>query len=162
MVRPTVNSVKHYVQVSLATIAAGLVVTTNIAFSQEAASTAADQVRIGASIKAIFVEMWVRGSELSPGTVLMTLYKTPNGAAAMTAAEMAAMHDYTNKNNIIYHTQGLTNDTDADAIPFIRQWFKIPKGKQRMALGDVWRLSLFSQGAIDNVQCGFMVYKEYF
>ncbi len=78
----------------------------------------------------------------------------------MTAAQSAALHAYDNKKNVLYHTQGLTNDADADAIPFIRQWFKIPKGKQRFGLDDTLLLAVHSQ-ALDHVICGFMTYKEY-
>ncbi len=162
MVRPQVHSRKHYVQQSLTTVAGAAILDFGFAVAVEQGSTTGvfDVVE-GNSIKAIFVEMWVRSPEASPGTVLMTLYKRGAGATAMTVTEQAALGDYDNKKNVMYHTQGLTNDTDADAIPFIRQWFKIPKGKQRMGLGDKWSLSIFSQGTIDNVICGFVTYKEY-
>ncbi len=160
MVRPMVHSVKHYVQVSLTAVLGGAGDDTIIAFAKETAN-AADEVKEGSSIKAVYVEMWVAGTEASPGSVLLSLYKMPGAGSAMTIAEQAALHDYPNKKNVLYHTQGLFNDNDADAIPFIRQWFKIPKSKQRFGLGDALRLQIFAQGAIDMRICGFMTYKEY-
>ncbi len=162
MVRPTVNSNKHYVQQSLATVLGGAQLNIVIADGIDAPGSSPIGVRVGSSIKAVFIEMWARGSELSPGTVLMTFYKKGAGDAAITLAEAASLHTYNNKKNIFYHTQGLSNDTDSTATPFIRQWFKIPKGKQRMGLNDQLQLNVFSQGAIDQVICGFMTYKEYF
>ncbi len=163
MVRATVNSTKHYVQQSLASVLGSAILDIGIATAVNApsANTAAE-VREGCIIKAVFIEMWIRGSELSPGSVLVSFYKRSGGDTAMTAVEQASLFTYDNKKNIFYHTQGLTNDTDADAIPFIRQWFKIPKGKQRFGLNDKLSLSIFAQGAIDQVICGFFVYKEYF
>ncbi len=161
MVRPMVNSVKHYVQFSLETITASAAEDKIVAFAKEVADDA-NECRIGASIKAIYLEFWVRTQSTSPASVLMTFYKGTSGVAAMTAIEQAALHDYDNKKNIFYHTQGLTNDQDADAIAFFRGWIKIPKGKQRMALGDVLRVSVFAQGAVDLTLCGFATYKEYF
>ncbi len=79
----------------------------------------------------------------------------------MTFAEQTALHSYNQKNLVFYHTQGITNDQDADATPFLRQWFKIPKGKQRMALGDNLLVSVSVQ-ALDNIICGFATYKEYY
>ena len=160
MVRPMVHSRKHYVQQSLATILAGVADDIIIAFAKETAD-AADEVKEGNSIKAVWIEMWIRTQSTSPGSVLATLYKMPGDGSVMLATDQAALHDYANKKNVLYHTQGLTNDQDADAIPFIRQWFKIPKGKQRFGLGDALRLSIFAQGALDLTICGFMTYKEY-
>ncbi len=157
--RAIIHSRKHYVQVSLTEVLAGAVLDTIIAFPKEVADDA-NEVEVGATIKAVFVEMWVRTNDTSPGTVTIDLYKTSSGAVGMSAVEAAALHDYDNKKNILYHTQGLSNDQDADAIPFIRQWFKIPKGKQRFGLGDTLRLNIFSQ-ALDQVVCGFITYKEY-
>jgi len=156
-----IHSRKHYVQISLATVAAGLIVNTVLANGVAvSAKNAPNEVEEGAIVKAIFVEMWVRSSEASPGTVLVSLYKSQENKA-MTFVNQIALDTYDNKRNILYHTQGLTNDTDADAIPFVRQWFKIPRGKQRIALADRLSLAISSQGAIDNVICGFATYKEY-
>jgi len=158
--RSIIHSKKHYVQVSLATITGGASVVTNLVVAVDIVTTSNVEVLTGSSIKAVFVEMWIRSTELSPGTVLVSLVKCVDGQT-ITFADHINLNDYSNKKNVLYHTQGLTNDTDADAIPFLRQWFKIPKGKQRFGLGDTLRLIVTSQAAIDNVQCGFATYKEY-
>ncbi len=158
-----INSTKHYVQQSLATVVGSSTTIVNVATSVNAPSAnLANEVREGAVIKAIYLEMWVRSTELSPGTVLVSFMKRPGSSVSPTFANMVSMFDYANKKNIFYHTQGLTNENSADAIPFIRMWVKIPKGKQRMGLGDRFDLVITSQAAIDNVICGFFTYKEYY
>ncbi len=155
-----INSNKHYVQQSLATVLGGAASAILIAQAVNA-PTSATQVREGAVIKAVFVEMWVRSSELSPGTALLSIVKTVD-LQTPTFTDVTNLDAYTNKKNVLYHTQGLTNENSADAIPFVRMWQKVPKGKQRMGLGDSLFLVVASQAAIDNVICGFFVYKEYF
>ena len=160
--KPVINTNKHYVQVSLATILAGARLNTFIANAVDAPlANSAAEVRQGSVIKAVYIEMWVRTNDTSPGTALISFMKLPGTAVAPTFAQLIALHSYENKKNIFYHTQGLTNDQDADAIPFIRGWFKIPKGKQRQGLGDSLILSISAQ-ALDQNICGFMVYKEEF
>ncbi len=155
-----IASVKHYIQVSLATVLAGAILNTSIAAGTALLGINQPfEVKEGSVVKAVYVEMWVRAGDTVPGSTLLTLYKTTE-FQTMTFAESVALHTYNNKKNILYHTQGLTNDQDADAIPFIRQWFKIPKGKQRFGLGDQLTLAISAQ-AIDNIVCGFMTYKEY-
>ncbi len=158
--KPVIKSVKHYVQVSLATVLAGAKLTTNIVDGVPLLSVSdPDEVPEGSVVRAVFIEMWIRAGDTSPGSTLVSLYKTSGGLSAMSFAESTALHTYDNKKNILYHTQGLTNDQNADAIPFIRQWFKIPKGKQRFGLGDTLRLNISAQ-ALDNIVCGFMTYKS--
>ncbi len=161
--KPVIQSEKHYIQVTLSTVTAGAatahLIAEGVSIGNMAAANAF-QVRTGANLKAVFVEMWVRAGSTSPGSVLLTLVKTVDGQTP-TFADMAALNTYTNKKNVLYHTQGLTNDQDADAIPFVRRWFKIPKGKSRFGLGDRLYLVISAQ-AIDSIVCGFMVYKEYF
>ncbi len=160
--RPPIHSVKHYLQQSLATVAGGLLVNFTIAKARAVQSiTNNEDVVEGAVIKAVFVEMWVRSTELSPGTVLVSLVKVPGIGAAPIFADVVNLNDYDNKKNVLYHTQGLTNENSTSAVPFVRQWFKIPKGKQRFGLDDRLILSIASQAAIDNVICGFATYKEY-
>ncbi len=159
--RAPIHSEKHYIQTSLSTVAAGAQLNIPIASGVALLNkNLASEVVEGAFVKAVYIEMWIRGSETSPGSVLVSLVKNPE-FGSMTVAEHAALNDYTNKKNVLYHTQGLANDQDADAIPFLRQWFKIPKGKQRFGLGDLLQLSIFAQGAIALVVCGFVTYKEY-
>ncbi len=157
--RPPIVSVKHYVQTSLTTIVGGAALAITLA-SVVDNPTAANTVKAGCVLKAVFVEMWVRSTELSPGTVLVSLIKAPDGQTP-NFADSIALHAYNNKKNVLYHTQGLTNENSTSAIPFVRQWFKIPKGKQRFGTGDTLFLLISSQAAIDNVICGFTTYKEY-
>ncbi len=162
MVRPVVHSTKHYVQTSLATVAAGTIL--SVTASNGVAVQNKDnsqEVEEGSTVKALYVELWVRSGEITPGTFIFIIEKRPAGHAAPSTAEMAALHDYDNKRNVLYTTQGLTNDANADAIAVYRAWIKIPKGKQRQGLGDRLAWSIFAQGAIDLHVCGFMTYKEY-
>ncbi len=161
--RPIVQSNKHYVQTTLSTLtpAAGVA---NIILAQALDVVAAGNpthVKTGAVIKAVFVEHWIRTGDTAPGAVQATILKIPGAGVVPTTADMAALHAYNNKKNIFYVTQGLTNDQDADATPFIRQWFKIPKSKQRFGLDDLLVLNLRTI-ALDQIHCGFVTYKEYF
>ncbi len=158
--RAPIHSTKHYIQESLATVLAGankeIIIAKAVAIQNVDNKT---EVQEGALIKAVFVEMWVRAGDTAGGSSLLTLVKTPLGTS-MAFANQVDLHNYENKKNIFYHTQGLTNDQDADAIPFIRQYFKIPKSKQRFGLGDKLSLYVAAQ-ALDNIICGFFTYKEY-
>ncbi len=157
--RPPIHSKKHYVQESLMTITAGAV-DTNIMVNAIEQPVALPDVVEGALVKAIFIERWVRTNDTAPGAFTAIVVKHNGGVNDPSAAEMAALGDWNNKKNILYTTQGLSNDTNSIATPFLRNWIKIPKGKQRMGLGDTIRLHIFAQ-ALDQNVCGFATYKEY-
>ncbi len=162
MVRPMVHSTKHYVQTSLATILGSaksdVVLVDAVAVVDK---NAVFEVEEGSTIKAVFIEEWIRSSETSPGSFVAVLYKAPSGLAPFTTIELAALNDADNKKNILYSSQGLVNDQDADALGVSRGWYKIPKSKQRFGLGDRLIWTIFAQGAIDLVRCGLATYKEY-
>jgi len=161
--KPVINTRKHYVQWTITPIAQATTVIQKIATAVPGpdANTNIEVVE-GAVIKAVYVELWVIGqSDSASGNFLGSLYKKPGDATSMTQAEHVDLHNYTNKKNVLYHTQGITNDGVANATPFIRQWFKIPKGKQRMGLQDSIQLALSTQAESANF-CGFATYKEQF
>ncbi len=158
--RAPITSVKHYIQKSLTTVLAGQIENIVLVDAETPSATnAAQDVIVGSVVKAVYIEMWVRTGDTAPGTSLVTLVKTPDNQTP-SFADMIALDAYTNKKNILYHTQGLINDQDADAIPFLRGWFKIPKGKQRFGVGDRLILVVTAQ-ALDNIICGFATYKSY-
>ncbi len=57
-------------------------------------------------------------------------------------------------------TQGVFGDKFTNSVALVRQWFKIPKGKQRFGLGDQLFVTAQSTGQ-DFQLCGFATYKEY-
>ncbi len=81
----------------------------------------------------------------------------------MTTGQMAALHDYDNKKNILFTAQGLLTPNDGGQVPVLRSWYKIPKGKQRFGLADELVLSIRNNNAtaIDINLCGVIIYKEY-
>ncbi len=158
--RAPIQATKKYIQTSLSTVLAGANLNILLAQGIDIVTGSDKDVVTGSIIKAVFVEMWVRAGDTAGGSTLISLIKIPGDGALPTFAEMVALNDYTNKKNILYHTQGITNDQDADAIPFMRGWFKIPKGKQRFGLADRLILSISAQ-ALDNIVCGFATYKAY-
>ncbi len=159
--RAPIHSNKHYIQKSLTTVVAGNVDNIVLAVATDVvASGNATHIITGAIIKAVYVELWVRSGEANPGTALISLIKVPGAGGVPTFAQLISLYTYNNKKNVLYHTQGLTNFNQADAIPFIRGWFKIPKSKQRFGLDDILTLAVSAQ-ALDSVVCGFATYKEY-
>ncbi len=158
--RAPIHAVKHYVQVTLATATVGTLVQREIADSKSVISAGAEDVLEGSIIKAIYLEFWIRGAETSPGAYQFIFGKAKAGSGGPTFAEIANLHDYNEKANVFFFSQALTNVSGADAIPVVKGWIKVPKGKQRMALGDKWYIA-WAGLALDVNLCGFATYKEY-
>ncbi len=149
---------------SQGTIAQAALLTVNVVEGIEGAMAQPEHVREGASVKAVFVELWLQNDSASVvGSFNGIVFKNPGGANNPSAADMAALHDWDNKKNILFTSQGLTPQTDSGVFPFCKQWIKIPKGKQRIGLGDKIQIVVRNSNAtaIDVAFCGFCVYKDY-
>ncbi len=160
--RPIIHSNKHTIQRSIETVTAGTVKDFDIIHAVHVVNkNLAIEVEEGATVKAVYIEMWVRSGEITAGSGQAILYKSSGETGTPSLAEMADLNSWPNKKNILYTTQGLFNDQDTVAIPILKGWIKIPRGKQRFGLGDKLRLSISAAGAIDLHWCGFALYKEY-
>ncbi len=162
MVAP-INSIKHYVHIENASTASAAIRSLVIVDAVSApAAGAASEVKEGSIVKAIFLEYWVKSeAAANTDTKFQMMYeKVPAGQVSVTFAQMNNLGAYTNKKNVLYFTQGVLGDTNTDSVPIHRTWFLIPKGKQRMGLGDRIVVSLTATGtAVQN--CGFTTFKEY-
>jgi len=163
MVRPQVHSTKHYVQFSRSTVLT--VARNNESLVHAVEGTVAnlvDEVVEGSVIKAVFIELWVIDSG-NDGSGVVTLIKMPQDSGGPTFTNMNALGTYNNKKNIFYTTQGLfPNDGIANPRLVMKDWFKIPKSKQRFGLGDKLVLTIANNGTNNLFYCGFTTYKEYF
>ncbi len=162
--RAVVKSKKHIVQVSQGTVSQAAVVSTKLIESQEATSSTPSAVEEGAIVKACYVEFWVsQDSSSVVGSYTIALVKNPSGLTGPTTTNMAALHDWDNKKNILFTAQGLLTPNDGGQVPVLRGWYKIPKGKQRFGLGDELKLTIRNNNAtaIDINFCGLAIYKEY-
>ncbi len=165
MMAPIV-SVKHYVPHTNALIAAaGL--RNNILALAVAVGDAHDQVEDvteGSIIKAVHLDMWaINGGTTGTSTQFTAiLEKVPAGQTPATAAQLLNLQSYPNKKNVLHSFQGnLSAGVDGSmSTPYLRGWFKIPKGKQRMGLGDQIVVSLTPVTQACEI-CGMAVYKEY-
>ncbi len=158
--KPTINSIKHYVQVLTTAIASGGIAAFDLinTVPKGAARANTADVEEGAIIKACFVEFWLKAD--NPNfTVNGALFKMPAGVAGPTFAQMNNMSGYPNKKNVLEFHQGLAPSGD-QVMAMFRGWYKIPKGKQRFGLGDVLRVEFSMTGSPGDV-CGFATYKEY-
>ncbi len=156
-----VHSTKHYVQHSIGTVTAGAVEDNDFVFATDVgAKNLVNEVEEGSSVKAIYLELWIRSAATSAASFVFCVAKRGGGQDQPTASDMAALGDFVNKKNILYVTQGLTNDVDSSAMALYRGWIKIPKSKQRCGLGDKISWHLFAVGQSINF-CGFVTYKEY-
>ncbi len=160
-----INSNKHYVGRTLVGVSSGA--NQNFVVSDAVvapATTNAFDVRQGAVIKAVWIELWLLGNAATTvnSSFDVTLEKVPSNGIAMTFAQSQNLGAYTNKKNILYTTQGVVGSAKDgnQALPLLRQWFKIPKGKQRQGLGD--RIILNISALVNDLTiCGMAIYKEY-
>ncbi len=117
----------------------------------------ARDVPVGAVVKAVYVELWTNTSSAQVGSQQALVAKFPANSG-ITFANHGDLNSYENKKNIFYTTQGLSGDSNSNPTPIIRQWIKIPKGKQRIGLGDKIQLSVASF-LEDLSLCGLIIYK---
>ncbi len=162
MVRPMVHSTKHYVQISISSVAATAKVTEDLVDAVAVnLVTDSDEVAEGSTVKAIYVELSVLANTALQNFIMVIL-KVPGSGAGPAFSDMVALFDYPNKKNILYTTQGLApNDGVGQPQTILRGWIKIPKSKQRFGLGDRILLVLANQGDNTVNYCGFATYKEY-
>ncbi len=160
--RPRVNTTKHYQQTSLESVASGAVRSIQEIFAVVNLSrNLPSEVREGAIISAIYLEMWVQSDDATQGSVICTVEKLQSGATNPSAGDMAALHTYDNKKNILYTQMGLIGNNVAYPSAVVKGWFKIPKSKQRFGLGDKLIFTVFAQ-TNGLTLCGFATYKEQF
>ncbi len=159
-IKPPIKSIKHYVHFPAATVVSGAIGNFKPidAIAEGAARATAANVEEGCEIKAVFVEMWMSGQTVD-NTIGWALYKIPSGGAGTTAAQLSNMSTYQNKKNVLKFGQGL-GPTSGNVVPVLREWIKIPKGKQRFGLGDEFVFSFTGTGTSAHA-CGFATYKEY-
>ncbi len=158
--RAPIHSIKHYTQTPATGVASAaiLAITLVSAIAKGAARASPFEIEEGAIIKAVWVEYWVKAD--NPNfTVSGCVLKTPANVAKPTAVDMANIGSYANKKNILEFHQGLAPSGD-QTLALFRQWFKIPKGKQRFGLLDKLSLIVHFAGSAGDI-CGFATYKEY-
>ncbi len=159
-----ITSRKHIFQISQSTVGQAAVVNTTFITAIEGTRSTPNHVSEGAIVKACYVEFWVSQDSASVvGSYTVILYKNPGNNAIASATNLAALHDYDNKKNILFTAQGLLTPNDGGQVPVLRAWYKIPKGKQRFGLGDTMQIAIRNNNAtaIDINFCGNVIYKEY-
>ncbi len=159
-----INSVKHYVHTTGQTVATATLASFDLVRAVVAPATAnAFNVEEGSIVKAVYIELWIAGfgatTEVSTFTLIVE--KEPGNGTAMVIGQALNLGAYPNKKNILYTTQGTLGAVvdGAQAVPIIRNFVLIPKGKQRMGLDDSIRIHI---AAVNPLRiCGIATYKEY-
>ncbi len=164
MVAP-INSIKHFVSRTNTTVATGAVSVLDIvdAVAQPAVSNTTDVVE-GSIVKAVWIEYWAQANGATGTTtqVVLTVEKIPSNGINPTVSNLLNLMAYQNKKNILFTHQGVQHAAidGVSPIPILRAWVLIPKGKQRMGLGDRIVVSVTPLGT-DIQTCGMFIFKEY-
>lgn len=158
---PPIVSRKHIVQNSIFTVVLGAIAQlTPVVTVERTVANSNFEVAEGSIVKAVYCEFWITGDDTVASSFTITVEKVPGGAQTQSFAQSQALDAYPNKKNILYTTQGLAVPNTGSPVPILRQWIKIPKGKQRFGLGDVLRIN-FSAIHDGITVCGIVIYKEY-
>lgn len=163
--RAPINSVKHYVQQTNTAIASGAALSVIVvaAVANTALPAATKDVKEGSIVKAVYLEFWLKGTGASDADTQFNfvVFKNPGGANDMSVSDSLNLMAYDNKKNIFFASQGVIGGVGGgQSVPVIRQWLKIPRGKQRFGLKD--ELTVFIGTTGEAMQaCGLVVFKEY-
>lgn len=159
--KPQIHSEKHVQQYTVTTVGLGAIGQANPVLTVASADAdAVNEVVYGTTVKAIYLELWVTSDDAAQGSAVISVEKRTGSSTAMTYAQSIALNSYPNKKNVFFVTQGLTPTNVGTPTPFFRGWIKIPKGKQRFALGDSLTINL--SGISNGINyCGLCIYKAY-
>ncbi len=152
---------KHIVQHTITQVTTGTVTTLRECHGLAVQNVdAPNEVVEGSLLKAVFVELWIIGT-FNLGSYIVIVEKSPAGNPDPTFTEMSTLDAYENKKNILFTSQGLIAEDNQNPTPVLRQWIKIPKGKQRFGLQDKLKINIASLSAEDVQFCGMTIYKSY-
>ncbi len=157
-----IHSEKHIVQHSLFAVGAGALTGLTIIEGVKAADKNAHyEVTEGAVVKAVYLEYWLSSDDATQGSMTFNFEKTTKQSVAMTYTQSIDMQtNYYNRKNVFFMSEGLLPPNIQSGLPIVRQWFKIPKGKQRFGFGDILRVNI--SGISNGVSgCGLAIYKAY-
>ncbi len=156
-----ISSRKHIVQHTVTQVPT-LTVDTAVDVSSVAIQdqNAANEVAEGSVVKAVFVERWLTGT-FALGSFVLMAEKSGQDNQPPTITEMTTLDAYANKKNILFTSQGLIPEDNANPIPVMRQWVKIPKGKQRFGKADRFRINIAAIGGESVQFCGLTIFKSY-
>ncbi len=162
MLAPLIT-IKHMINIENAQVASGVANPIELvqAVAQADVAQFTDVVE-GSLVKTVFLEMWIKSFAAAGEDTKfqLVLEKVPQNANPITFTQMNNLMTYPNKKNILYTSQGVIGDLTTQSIPIVRQWFMIPKGKQRFGLGDELIVSVSATAAVIQ-RCGLCIYKEW-
>ncbi len=156
-----INTEKHYTHHAQFNVASGAITSINVSDAVTVAlKNLANEVVEGSLIKAVYLEFWLTVNGTGLGSAVMALEKRVAADPAMSFTEIQNLGAYPNKKNVLWTFEGLLPGNGQNPVPILRQWFKIPRGKQRQGLADKIVLNLASiVGGL--TACGFTTYKEW-
>ncbi len=159
--KPVIISRKHYVQFTEFVVpSAGTLVHTYVNARETQNVSGASEIIEGNVVKAIFLEYWLSSNLTALTSFVMIVEKSPSGTVDPTFVNMAALDSYGNKKNIMFTSQGTLPGVSQNPVPILRQWFKIPKGKQRFGFKDKLKVTIAVLGSTDVKGCAFGTYKS--
>ncbi len=159
--KPPIVSRKHIVQHTITQIT-----TATVASLEECRGVHVQDVNIaqevieGSVIKAVYIELWLLGT-FNEGSYVLCVEKSESGNPNPTFTEMTTLDSYENKKNILFTSQGLIGEDNTNPTPVLRQWIKIPKGKQRFGYQDKLKINIAAIGPEDVQFCGLTIFKSY-
>ncbi len=158
-----IDSVKHITSQDIGTTLTGNVRNIIVAdvVSRGATRSFSYSMYEGAKIFTCYLELWLNGLGVDTNTKFqVVVMKLSNGQTGPTFAQMNNLTAYEGKKNILYTSQGVLGALGAQSIPILRDWYSIPKGKQRFSLGD--SINVFVSATGESIQsCGLSIFKEY-
>ncbi len=157
-----ISSVKHYNQFTQFVVGTGTVTgQEHVTAVSVGNQTNSNEVTEGSVVKAIFIELWLLGNGPGINSYVVIVERTVANQGLPSLSNMSTLQFYANKKNVLFTSQGLVGENDANPTPVLRQWIKIPKGKQRFGFEDGLRVNIAAIGSEDLVGCSFATYKEY-
>ncbi len=156
-----IDSVKHEIRFTNLLEAGGALNGVNIAIARNTQDIAIDtDVKTGSLIKAIFFELNFNVEGSITTLIDWAIYKFKSGQD-VTAFDPAIPNQPIRSQKFLWGMEmpaGINNSSSVKRIGTVL----IPKGKQRMAEGDFWRLQ-YRFAASGNIAdfCGHFIYKEY-
>lgn len=158
-----IDSVKHIVQQEATTTTSTNVRNIVVAdvVARGTTRTNAFDIWEGAKLFQCYIELWLNGlGSTNPAKFQLVIMKLTAGQTPPTFTEMSNLTSYEGKKNILFTSQGIVGAAGNQSIPILRDWYKIPKGKQRFSIGDSVNVILAVTN--ESVQsCGLVIFKEY-